>query len=133
MNKLINIGILLLLVIFISFRVNVACNELNSDRSNSSGYHDLPVTFQGILPCESCPEIQYSLTLEEERYIEYSITLQEAITHHHTEGKWKLIADTLYIYDMNDSAVKKFLWRKDEIVLLSQDNSEIGSIAIEIN
>ena len=132
MNRVINIGILLLLVLFISFRVNVACNELRSDRSSGETKHiELPVSFSGTIPCNSCPDIQYFLTLESEKYVENSLPIDEETAPLHTEGLWELKSDTLYIYSEYDIPVKRFLWRDYEIILLDQDNSKVSSLNLK--
>jgi copper homeostasis protein (lipoprotein) len=132
MNRVINIGILLLLVLFISFRVNVACNELRSDKSGSEAVQaELPVTFTGLLPCDDCPDIQYTLTLEEERYVEKSFSIEGESAPLQSEGIWELISDTLYLFKENTYPDKRFLWKDDKIILLDQNNTEASSFSIK--
>lgn len=133
MNRVINIGVLLLLVLFISFRVNVACNELRSDKTgNISIQPELPKTFIGFIPCNSCPDIQYTLILESERYVEISDSITGKTAPVHIEGHWKLKSDTLFIFDENTLPRKHFLWKEDEIFLLNQDNTKVSKLTINI-
>ena len=131
MNKIINIGILLLLILFISFRVNVACNELRSDRLGAEAVQaELPVTYTGLLPCDNCPDIQYTLTLDIGKYVEKSFSIEGESAPLQSEGIWELRSDTLYIYNENTSPEKRFLWKDDEIILLDQDNAKVSSFSV---
>jgi len=132
MNRVINIGILLLLVLFISFRVNVACNELRSDKSGIEAVQaELPVTFTGLLSCDDCPDIQYTLTLDNGKYVETSFSIGGDSAPVQSEGIWELRSDTLYIYNENTSPDKRFLWKEDEIILLDQSNTKVYSFTVK--
>jgi hypothetical protein len=132
MNRVINIGILLLLVMFISFRVNVACNELRSDRPDDSKIQTgLPITFTGLLARNDCPDIQYTLTLENNRYVEKSISIEDESAPLQSEGIWELKSDTLFIYHEDNLTVKRFLWKDGEIILLARDNTKLSSLTAQ--
>lgn len=127
MNRVINIGILLLLALFISFRVHVAFSELRSVESIRSGLpFDLPVTFNGIVPCTTCVGIDYTLTLENDRYLENNIYIEDEMGTIQIEGIWDFRSDTLYLYIEEILTYKTFLWEKNEMSLLNSMGSKRG-------
>ena len=90
MNKFINITILVLLAIFISFRINIACNELrkSGEAEQENAELSIPSSFTGILPCADCPGIQYVLTLDENSFTEVSRYKDRSSEPFITEGAW---------------------------------------------
>lgn len=135
MNRFINIGILLLLVLFISFRVNVACNELNSEQLTSEILpFEIPVTFIGTLPCTSCMGIENTLILEEDRYIDNNTYIAGEMEPIRIEGTWKFRSDTLYLYIDEILNYKTFFWDDNELIFLSSLGVRRGSsLAIKVD
>lgn len=128
MNRFINIGILLLLVLFISFRVNVACNELRSDQPTPETQpFKIPATFSGILPCTTCVGIENTLTLENDRYIENNIYIEDEMEPIQIEGTWEFKSDTLYLYIDEILTYKTFLWEENELIFLNSLGSRSGN------
>lgn len=120
MNRFINLGILLLLVLFISFRINVACNELKSDQTTDKiPPFEIPITFNGILPCTTCAGINYSLILENDRFIENNIYIEDEMGPINNEGTWDFSSDTLYLYIDEILQFKTFLWEENELIFLN--------------
>lgn len=119
MNRFINIGILLLLVLFISFRINVAYNELNRDQpADEIVPFVTPISFYGILPCTTCKGIDYTLILDHEKYIEHNIFLDDEMDPIELEGAWVFRSDTLSLYIDENLLHKSFLWEGSELILL---------------
>lgn len=124
MNRFLNIGILLLLVLFISFRINVACNELRSDRpAQVTTPFKLPVTFGGLVSCTTCSGIDYSLTLESDRFLENNIYIEDEMEPIQIEGTWDFRSDTLYLYIDEILQYKLFLWEENELIVLNSMGS----------
>jgi uncharacterized membrane protein len=131
-NKAINITILVLIVLFISFRLTIACNEMSkSDQElKSDPINELPVTFTGFLPCADCPGIEYYLLVEEDGFTEIS-WYRDRDTGPFTEsGEWFLQNDTLTIYNEDGDLLKTFLYDENRLTLLSPDKQLItGDLA----
>lgn len=124
MNRFINIGILLLLVLFISFRVNVACNELMSDKPLQEVIpFKTPVIFSGILHCNACVGIDYTLTLESDKYFENNLYIDDDMGLIEIEGTWDFRSDTLFLYVEESQEYKRYLWEGNELILLNSHGS----------
>lgn len=124
MNRFINIGILLLLVLFISFRVNVACNELMSNKPlQEITPFKTPVIFSGILHCNACVGIDYTLTLESDKYLENNLYVADDMGLIEIEGTWDFRSDTLFLYIEESLEYKRYLWKGNELILLNGPES----------
>jgi uncharacterized membrane protein len=132
-NKVINIIILLLLILFISFRLNVACSQMDreSEQRISEEIENLPLTFYGILPCADCPAIDYHIVIEEESFTELSWYRDREPDPFKNTGDWVLRDDTLRIYDgETDQLLKTFLFSDRQLTLLDQNEQRItGELA----
>lgn len=129
-NKAINITLLILIVLFVSFRITTACEQLNQESVQSEIPEELPVTYTGFLPCADCPGIEYYLLLEEDRFTELSWYRDRSETPFEETGTWNLKSDTLKIFDENDELLKTFLYEKDRLTLLDQNQERVtGDIA----
>ncbi|MCC5906074.1 MAG: copper resistance protein NlpE N-terminal domain-containing protein [Balneolaceae bacterium] len=131
MNKVVNIAIIILLAIFISFRINVACNELAREKQLETPQADtkieLPAFYTGVLPCASCPGIQYWLILKEDHYEEISRYQDRDPTDFSKTGLWTLASDTLRILDDDYQTVKTFLLDDVVLELLDSDENSIDT------
>lgn len=129
-NKIINITILLLLVLFISFRISMACEQMNRDADDtlteSEQIDNLPVTFSGQLPCADCPAIDYYLLIEEDGFTGLSWYRDRSPDPLEETGRWELRDDTLSIYDEHDGLLKTFLFEDDRLTLLDADRQQIS-------
>ena len=134
MNRFVNIGILLLLVLFISFRVNVACNELRSEKTQQEIFpFEIPVTFSGILSCSNCVDIVYTLTLENDRFYEKNNYLDDETDPVEMDGRWDFRSDTLYLYNEEIVQYKSFSWEEDKLIFLDiNDSGKEGHISNDI-
>ncbi|MEX2456048.1 MAG: copper resistance protein NlpE N-terminal domain-containing protein [Balneolaceae bacterium] len=129
-NKVVNILILLALVLFISFRLTTACNQLDQPEPESESIEELPVTYSGTIPCADCPGIDYYLHLEEKQFREVSWYLDPETDPFVADGKWFLKNDTLTLFDDNDIAFKSFLYSNEQLILLDTEGSKItGELA----
>jgi uncharacterized membrane protein len=133
-NKIINITILLLLVLFISFRISLACEQMDRDAdatfTESEQIDNLPVTFSGQLPCADCPAIDYYLLIEEDGFTGLSWYRDRSPDPFEESGRWELRDDTLSIYDGDDTRLKTFLYNNDRLTLLDTELQEItGELA----
>jgi uncharacterized membrane protein len=128
LNKYINISILLILGIFISLRINVACSELEklSDEEVPEETFSVPVSYSGVLPCASCPGIQYSLVLEDEKFTEASWYIDKDPNPFVKNGTWQQSADTLRLFDDSGELLKSFLLEGREIILLDETEERIS-------
>ena len=131
MNKVVNIVIIVLLALFISFRINVACNELAKEKQLETPETDtkieLPVFYTGVLPCASCPGIQYWLILKEDHYEVISRYQDRDSADFSKTGLWTLAGDTLRILGDDHQTVKTFLYDDDELKLLDRDENRIDT------
>lgn len=132
MNKFINITILLLLGIFISLRINVACSELEklSDEKTAEETFSIPVSYSGVLPCASCPGIRYVLVLEDEGFTEASWYIDRDQLPIVQKGDWQQTSDTLRLFDDSGELLKSFLLDDRDIILLDQtEEQNTGDLA----
>jgi len=122
-NKLLNILILLLLALFMSFRLFTACNQMEADMEPQSEQSDpidsLPSGYTGLIPCADCPGIEVYLLLEENnRFTELNWYRDRNPEPFVTDGTWHLRADTLTIYNSDLERLKTYLYGGDMITML---------------
>ena len=121
-NKFINITILVLLTVFILFRINTALNQMNSDDEQvSQSIEDLPAVFSGVMPCADCPGIETVIVLNETGFEELSHYQERGSNLFQEEGTWSLSGDTLKLYRSEDELYKAFIFSRDQIKLMDQD------------
>ena len=126
-NKVVNITILVLLAVFIIFRVNTALNQMNKGEQVQSGtIEDLPAVFTGVMPCADCPGIEYIVVLNEDGFEELSHYLDRGSNLYQVEGVWSLTGDTLKLYRDEEELHKAFLYGRDQIRLLDRDLQDIS-------
>jgi len=131
-NKIVNITILLLIVLFISFRVSTACSEMNKTEQvrSSDPIENLPVTYSGVTPCADCPGIEYYLLIEEDGFKELKWYRDRSPEPFEQRGEWVLQGDTLTIYDENNEPLNRFLYNEDQLMMLSRQGEQItGELA----
>lgn len=126
-NKIINITIVSLLVLFISFRLTTACGEMNNrdQVQESDPIEELPAVFTGMLPCADCPGIEMHLLIEEEGYTELSWYRDRSPDPFMTEGNWALKNDTLSLYIDNNELLKVYLYDGETITLLDHNRQQV--------
>ena len=121
-NKVINITILVLLTVFILFRINTALKQMSSDdKQVSQSIENLPAVFTGVLPCADCPGIESTLVLNENSFEEFSHYRNRGNNLYQVDGTWTLTGDTLKLYRVEGELHKAFLYSRDQIKLLDQD------------
>ncbi|MFO7798613.1 copper resistance protein NlpE N-terminal domain-containing protein [Rhodohalobacter sp.] len=121
-NKVVNITILVLLVVFILFRVNTALKQMNSKEEQiSQSIENLPAVFSGILPCADCPGIESIVVLNEESFEELSHYQDRGNNLYQVDGTWTLTGDTLKLYRVEDELHKAFVYSREQIKLLDRD------------
>jgi uncharacterized membrane protein len=131
-NKVVNITILILIVLFVSFRLTTACNQMDQElkRAESESIEELPVTFSGFIPCADCPGIEYYLLIEEDRFTEIRFYKDRDPESFTKSGEWFLQNDTLTIFDENNEALSTFLFSENQLTLLDQEQQKItGELA----
>ncbi len=130
-NKFINIGILLLLVTFISFRINVACNQLDKkpdDPSSSPTNLNISTDYEAVLPCASCPGIKYRLNLTENRFIESNVYIDRSDQPVEIDGTWEIQADRLILIKEDDRVHKRFIISNRSLILLDNEGDRIATL-----
>jgi len=121
-NKVVNITILVLLAVFIIFRINTALNQMNSDnQQTSASIENLPAVFSGVLPCADCPGIESIVALYDDRFEELSHYRDRGNNLYQVDGNWALTGDTLKLYRVEDEIHRAFLFSREEIRLLDLD------------
>lgn len=126
-NKVVNITILVLLTVFILFRVNTALKQMNSeDEQKSQTIEDLPAVFTGVLPCADCPGIESIIVLNEDSFEELSHYQDRGNNLYRVDGTWTLTSDTLKLFRIEDELHKAFVYSRDQIKLLDQDLQSIN-------
>ncbi len=126
-NKVVNITILVLLALFILFRVNTALKQMNSeDQQTSASIEDLPAVFSGVMPCADCPGIESTLVLKENSFEEWSHYLDQSNNLYQVDGTWTLSNDTLKLYRMEGELHKAFIYSREQIKLLDRDLHSIN-------
>ncbi|MCC5913786.1 MAG: hypothetical protein JJU46_05380 [Balneolaceae bacterium] len=118
-NKAVNIIIILLLVLFISFRLSIACDELNRERPaelpESEEITDLPLSFTGTVPCEGCPDTEIHFHLDQNRYELLEWDLADELPSEPERGYWVLSGDTLTTYSEDLEISNRFIFSEDQI------------------
>lgn len=126
-NKVINITIILLLAIFISIRLSVACEQLHKEKANSEDHQpEIPAAFSGTISAASAPGVEYFLVIEEEKFKEVSWFIDRDPTPFTTEGTWELNGDTLRLFSENGEHIKSFLYSTHELLLLDLKEQQIS-------
>lgn len=121
MNKFVNIAILVLLGVFISFRINVACNELSKNKSSGDTFSaliDIPSTYHGTFNCTTCPETHIELSLNHDIYSETRQFSTRDFMPYTGMGKWQISGDTLTTYKDSGLTNLTFLIRPDSLYWL---------------
>ncbi|PWN06633.1 copper resistance protein NlpE N-terminal domain-containing protein [Rhodohalobacter mucosus] len=127
-NKLINILLLLLLALFISFRLFTACNQIQEQPQAelSDPISTLPAVFTGTIPCADCPGIEVHLLLKENnRFRELNWYRDRNPEPMITEGAWSLRGDTLALFDDEDKRFKTYLYSEETVTMLDSHNRQI--------
>lgn len=126
-NKIINLTIVSLLVLFISFRLVTACGEINNkdELPESDSIEELPAVFTGMLPCVDCPGIQTYLLIEKDGFTELNWYLDRSPDPFKTEGLWTLNGDTLSLYNTERELLKTYLYDENSVALLGQNRQQI--------
>ncbi len=121
-KKAVNITILLLLAVFILFRVNTALKQMNrSEQGESQKIENTPAVFSGVMPCADCSGIEYTLVLEDQRFIEWSHYRDRDQNLFDIRGSWRLSGDTLKLLRDGDDLHKAFLFSQNQIDMLDRD------------
>ena len=128
-NKFINIGILLLLGIFISFRINVACNQLDKKPDNpTSSFLNIPSNYEAVLPCASCPGIEYRLTLTENRFMESNVYIDSSDQSVEIDGTWEIQSNNLVLLKDDERVHKRFMIDNLSLILLDNEGDRIAVV-----
>lgn len=128
MDKKTAIIIVIALFGFVIFRVYVAFQHLDNSgdvESIQDFPEELPITYSGVIPCASCPGIDYNLMLYEDRFKEiswYQDRGPEPVVH---EGDWRMDGDTLFIHERDDELRKSFLIEDQSLRMLSRAGDQI--------
>lgn len=131
-NKVVNITILVLLAVFIFFRVQTALNQMGQDNqtANEPPEIELPSSYYGVVPCADCPGIRYLLHVDETSYTEYRWYIEKESSAFKTSGNWVIESDTLFIFDENEDPYQAFIIEPDNLILLDQEqNRVLGELA----
>ncbi len=133
-NKIINITILLLLVIFISIRLSIACEQLNKSESTvadevaTQTELDVPSAFSGQYALSDDEIIHYSLLLSEGQYTEvYLINDSEQLI---IDGQWKQHEGNLHLQNEGGELIKRFEIEGDELILKEKTENSTGILPV---
>lgn len=126
-NKIINITILALLVLFISFRLTTACGEMDNREQvrESDPIEELPAVFTGMMPCADCPGIEMHLLIDEDGFTELSWYRDRSPEPFKTEGTWVLNSDTLSLYSSENELLKSYLFDGETVKLLDRNLQQV--------
>lgn len=111
---------MLILAVFILFRINIALNQIKSE-VQSPQLENLPAVFTGVMPCTDCPGIEYTLVLDENRFTEWSYYQERDDELYEVRGHWSLGNDTLKLYRDESEIHKTYLFSRDQIDMLDRD------------
>lgn len=86
----------------------------------------LPAMYTGVLPCASCPGIDYRLFIEDSGFVEISHYRNKTPGTFEETGWWSLTGDTLIIKKPDSQDIlKKFLIHDDSLTLLDRQNEQV--------
>jgi len=124
-NKVVNILIILALVLFISFRLTTACNQLGQTVPESESIEELPVSYSGTIPSAG-PGIEYYLHLENDnQFKEVKWYLDRDTSPFKEIGRWALQGDTLTLFDEEHNLLKSFLYSDERLTMLDTHGNKI--------
>jgi len=126
MSKKTGLIIVFFLVIFIVLRVNFALNFQQNTPQTADFTPELPSAFTGIMPCASCPGIEYELRLEESHsFTEFSRYIDRDSDNFVYTGRWAVTGDTLSLHFDHSDDKKQFLFSDDTLQKLDSDGNTI--------
>lgn len=133
-NKIINITILLLLVIFISIRLSIACEQLNKSESAiidevaTQTELDVPSAYSGQYAPSDDEIIHYSLLLSEGQFTEvYLMVDSEQLI---IDGNWEQLEENLHLQNEGGELTKRFKIDNDELVLREKTERSTGALPV---
>ena len=131
-NKIINITILLLLVVFISIRLSIACEELNKSPNDVLGdVHsleiELPAAFSGSIS-SSGTQTDYILFLNKNRFKEVILTGGENKSAIERKGNWELTGGVLYLFDDRGNPIKNYSIKNSQLQLAKRFDDSISNL-----
>ncbi|TVR16220.1 MAG: hypothetical protein EA391_08420 [Balneolaceae bacterium] len=133
-NKIINITILLLLVIFISIRLSIACEQLNksestgSDETATQTKTEVPSGFSGQFADSEGNIVHYSLLLSDGYFTEvYMMADSEQLTN---EGVQEQFEGHLHLLNEEGELIKRFEIVDDELVLVEKTEQSKGVLPV---
>lgn len=116
---------------FITPVIIISCSpEENDQVQTSEELQPLPRIYSGIIPCASCPDIDYTLQIKADSVEEISYYLERLETPIVKKADWKVSGDTLSITFSDDFTRKHYLISDSTLTLLNQDGDRItGELA----
>lgn len=123
-----NIAILILLAVFISFRINVACKELTKNSANSlikeGSEINIPALYRGELSYQNCSKTTIEIELEDGVYREIRRHHSQQDSSYSASGKWKASGDTLFTFK-NDGSLNLVFLKKDNRLYWLKDSQKV--------
>lgn len=119
-----------MLVLFISFRLSVACNQLDKEPVDHKSELTIPSEYEGVLPCASCPGIEYKLRLDFNRFREMNIYIDQTDQTIEIDGDWEIRADTLFLRSDEDLIHKRFIIENDALTLIDSEGDKISTLIL---
>ncbi|MCC5940247.1 MAG: hypothetical protein JJU37_01795 [Balneolaceae bacterium] len=134
-NKVINITILLLLVIFISIRLSIACEELNKSAvdqqtNNQVGDIELPAAFSATAVSSSDHQLHYSLILKDNRFKEVVLFDDESQSTIENTGLWEISNNRVTLTDHQGELLKLFRLQESELLLIKATDETTPHLTI---
>ncbi len=131
-NKVINITLLVLIVLFVSFRITSACNQMDKNQQSVESAMELPASYSGVIPCADCPAIEYRLYLEEDQFTEFRTYMDRNPEPFVASGTWSVSSDSLSLTSADGESISTFLYDGDSITMLDQEMNRVSGPTAEM-
>lgn len=131
-NKVINITLLVLIVLFVSFRITSACNQMEKNKDRGESAIEIPASYSGVIPCADCPGIEYRLYLEEDQFTEFKTYMDRNPEPFVASGTWSVISDSLSLISADGETISTFLYDGDTITMLDQEMNRVSGPTAEM-
>lgn len=131
-NKVINITLLVLIVLFVSFRITSACNQMEKNKESGVSTIEPPASYFGVIPCADCPGIEYRIYLEEDQFMVFRIYQDRSQEPFLEKGTWSVSSDSLSLTSADGETTSTFLYEDDRLVVLDQEKNRVSGATAEM-
>ncbi len=98
------------------------------DPSQLTSNINIPSDYEAVLPCASCPGIDYRLNLTENRFLESNVYIGHSDEPVKIDGTWEIQADSLILINEDERVHKRFIISNRLLILLDNEGDRIATL-----